>query len=85
MTHQQIFDLITQHSGEVVPSLESHSFKATDSLRELGANSIDRAEIIMMTLEALQLSVPLIETAQAENIGELAAILAGKLEARDAG
>lgn len=73
-THD-ILEIITRHTREVVPGLEAHCFVHTDSLRALGANSIDRADIIMMTLESLCLSIPLTVMAKAENIGELATII----------
>jgi polyketide biosynthesis acyl carrier protein len=79
MNIQHIFDIITRHTCEVIPSLEGHSFQLTDSLRDLGANSIDRSEIIMMTLETLSLNIPLILIARAENMGELASILHEKM------
>lgn len=75
MTEQHVFDVITRHAREVLPRLEKHDFQSTDSLRELGANSVDRSEIIMMTLESLSLSIPLIAMAKAQNIGELAGII----------
>ncbi|QUX26960.1 acyl carrier protein [Nocardiopsis akebiae] len=72
MSNQDVFDLVVEHTREVLPELGSHAFTPSSSLRELGANSIDRAEIIMMTLESLSASIPLIELADARNIGELA-------------
>lgn len=79
MTVEEIFNLIVNHAREVVPSLASHEVRFTDSLRELGANSIDRSEIIMLTLEALSLRVPLVQFARAENMGELASIMHARL------
>ena len=78
MSEADIVATIVRHTREVVPQLEGHQFKPTDSLRELGANSVDRADIIMMTLETLELSIPLSAMAKAENIGELASIIHGK-------
>ncbi|MFF5360410.1 acyl carrier protein [Streptomyces scabiei] len=78
MSIQEVFDLVVKHTCEVVPELDGHTFAATDSLRELGANSMDRAEIIMMTLEALSVTVPLVELAGANNIGELAKLIHDK-------
>lgn len=75
MNKDEIFALITRHAGEVIPRLEQHAFQWSDSLRALGANSIDRSEIVMMTLEAMSLDIPLAETIRAENIGELATLL----------
>ncbi len=78
MTQQDIFNLIVAHTREIMPGLDQHSFKPEDRLADLGANSIDRADIVMMTLEALSLRIPLVELANARNIGELSALLAAK-------
>ena len=78
MTQQDILGLIGRHAGEVLPRLQQHVFQPTDSLKELGANSVDRSEIIMMTLESLSVRIPLIEMAKARNIGELAGIIHAK-------
>ncbi len=78
MNQEHIFEIIVGHVREVLPELEAHVFQQTDSLRALGANSIDRADILMMTLERLSLNIPLPEMAKAENIGELASIIHAK-------
>lgn len=79
MNKEQIFEVITKHVREVLPALNEHDFEASESLRDLGANSVDRSEIVMMTLESLNLSIPLIEIARAENMGELASLLCSKM------
>ncbi|GGR19786.1 acyl carrier protein [Streptomyces netropsis] len=78
MPIQEVFDLVVKHTCEVMPELDGHTFVATDSLRDLGANSMDRAEIIMMTLESLSVTIPLVELAGANNIGELAKLIHDK-------
>lgn len=78
MTIEDIFAIIVGHTREVLPDLGDHSFQFSDSLRELGANSIDRSEIVMLTLESLSLRIPMIEVAKAENMGELAGLLHAK-------
>ena len=78
MAPSEVFNVIVNHTKEVLPDLENHAFNADDSLRELGANSIDRSEIIMMTMESLSIRIPMIELAAAQNIGDLAAILASR-------
>ena len=80
MTRDGIFNIIVQHSCEVIPELETHSFVETDRLADLGANSMDRADIIMMTLESLSLKIPLVELAKAKNLGELTALLYEKYQ-----
>ncbi|MFF1272470.1 acyl carrier protein [Streptomyces marokkonensis] len=78
MPDTRVFDLIVEHTREVIPELEGHRFAPSDSLRDLGANSIDRAEIIVMTLESLSVSIPLVELADAKNMGELADLIHDK-------
>jgi polyketide biosynthesis acyl carrier protein len=78
MKRDDILQLIVTHAREILPGLEDHAFTETDSLRNLGANSMDRSEIVMMTLEALDMDMPLAETVKANNIGELAQLLADR-------
>ena len=79
MNETNVMEVIIRHAREVLPGLADHQFTSDDSLRELGANSIDRSEIVMMTMESLSLSIPLIEVARAGSVGELASILHSKL------
>lgn len=79
MNKEDIFAIVTRHTQDVIPALRGHQFQPNQSLRELGANSIDRSEIVMMTLESLALRIPLIETVKATNIGELVNVLHAKL------
>ncbi|HHI94228.1 MAG TPA: acyl carrier protein [Gammaproteobacteria bacterium] len=79
MNKTDVFTLVVNHSREVVPELEGHDFQRTDKLSELGANSVDRAEIMMMTMESVSLRVPLLELSGATNIGELADLIYEKL------
>lgn len=81
MNKEEIFEIIINHTREVIPGLQHHRFQFNDALKDLGANSIDRSEIVMMTLESLALNIPLIEIAGAGNIGELAGILYEKSQA----
>ncbi len=80
MNKDAIFNIIVEHICEVIPRLANHSFQYTDQLSALGANSIDRADIVIMTLESLSLRMPLTETIKANNIGELADLLYEKLQ-----
>ena len=79
MNKADIFNIITEHTREVVFELEEHEFKLDDSLKALGANSIDRSEILMMTLESLAIKMPLLELAKAADINDIAGILHAKL------
>jgi polyketide biosynthesis acyl carrier protein len=49
--------------------------------KDLGANSVDRAESAMLVQELLDLSVPRVELFGTKNIGELADLFLQKLNA----
>ena len=78
MQKEEIFKTLISHCCEILPELENHTFVTTDQLRELGANSIDRAEIVTMMLESLSLKIPRVELSGAQNLGELVDILHDK-------
>ncbi len=81
MTITEIMDVIARHTREILPDLDVHQFEAGDRLSDLGANSVDRAEIAMLVQESLGLSVSRIELHGPRNIGELAELFLTKLKA----
>jgi polyketide biosynthesis acyl carrier protein len=74
MNKEAILKIIVDHTCEVIPKLKNHEFKPGDRLVDLGANSVDRAEIITMTMDSLTLRIPRVELFGAKNIGELAEV-----------
>ncbi|NEP57568.1 MAG: acyl carrier protein [Symploca sp. SIO2G7] len=79
MNKEQVLQLIKKYTREVAPELEEVPLEATDSLKNLGIDSVNRAEIIMMVMEELSLNIPRIELAGANNMGELADLFVAKL------
>lgn len=79
MKKEELFNLITTHCCDVIPLLKNHSFQPEDRLKDLGANSLDRSEIIDMTMESLGLEVPRVDLFGAKSIGELVDIFHEKL------
>lgn len=66
-----IFASLKRNILLILPELEQSPISMSDSLKELGANSIDRAEIIVQTAAELMLQIPLVRFAEAKNIDEL--------------
>ena len=81
MTQTEILTLIGQHTRDIVAGLDAHQFVASDRLTDLGANSMDRAEIAMLVQESLGLSAPRIELFGPKNIGELADLFLSRIHA----
>ncbi len=79
VSREDIFGLLVRHLRDVVPGLDERVVVGSDRMRDLGANSVDRAEVLMLVMESLALSVPRIELAKAEDIGALASLLYDKL------
>ena len=74
-----VFAVIVRSVREVVPELDTHSFQAGDQLKELGLDSVERSEVIVLTLQALGLAIPLREVHGPRNLGELADLLVARL------
>jgi polyketide biosynthesis acyl carrier protein len=81
MTKEEVLGTIARHTREIVPGLDGHAFTASDRLVDLGASSVDRAEIAMLAQESLGLSLPRVELFGPKNIGELADLFLSKLNA----
>jgi polyketide biosynthesis acyl carrier protein len=81
MTKSEVLKLIAQHTRELLPGLDEHEFVDSDRLVDLGANSVDRAEIAMLVQESLGLSVSRVELFGPKNIGELADLFVTKVHA----
>ena len=75
MKKDEILTLIKTNLIEIIPELEDEEIDIKETLVDLGANSIDRGELIVLTLEALELEVSRIEFVSAKTIEELADLM----------
>ncbi len=76
-----IVNLIRENLLEIIPELTEETVSNDTTLVDLGANSLDRGELITLTLEKLDLDISRIEFVGAQNINELADLITEKLEA----
>jgi polyketide biosynthesis acyl carrier protein len=79
MNKQQIFEVIKKNVLEILPDIDSDRIVPECSLRDLGANSIDRADILIQSLEMLKLKFPLHEMGVARNLQGLVDIFDAKM------
>lgn len=73
MSTNNILEILTKNINEVIGTSLS-SITPEMSLRELGANSVDRADILMQTMSDLNVKLSMVEFAAAKNVGDIAAI-----------
>lgn len=59
----------------VVPDIAAADVTAARSLTELGCNSIDRAEIVTLTMEELGIAIPLAQLRPGRDVGALIDLL----------
>ncbi|MCS0605420.1 acyl carrier protein [Streptomyces sp. LP11] len=76
---EQVLDVLRRTALEIVPEIEPAAFRPDRTLSELGCNSIDRAEIVTLTMEELDIAVPVHEFHQGMDIGTLAALMRKQL------
>lgn len=78
MSREKVFHEIVDNIVDILPELKGREIKESDSLKEIGANSIDRADIIMSTLERLDRRIPMVDFGNAKNIGEIISVILGE-------
>ncbi|KJY41848.1 hypothetical protein VR41_10700 [Streptomyces sp. NRRL B-1568] len=74
MTPDQIFAVIRSNLLEVLPELTESQITLDRSMRELGANSIDRMDVVIAAQEDLGIKVPANALTQATDLKSLVAV-----------
>lgn len=75
MGENEILSVLRGVVTDILPDVAVESVVREARLADLGANSVDRADIVAETLETLDLTVPLVEFATCSNIGEIVAVI----------
>jgi polyketide biosynthesis acyl carrier protein len=68
MTKEEILEIIKRNLLELLPDLEAVAMDPSQSMKDLGANSVDRMDVVIQTKEELGLKFPLNELGGVENI-----------------
>ena len=74
MNKEEIWNVLTCSILEVLPECINRNIHLKESLSELGANSIDRVEILTLTLSQLKIKIPLVKFGEAKNLADLVEI-----------
>ncbi|WP_097240140.1 MULTISPECIES: phosphopantetheine-binding protein [unclassified Streptomyces] len=75
MTDDRVLTAIRRSVTEVLPELDPRLVTEDVSLTDLGANSIDRIDVVTMTMDELGISLSVIEFQDVHDIGSLARLL----------
>ncbi|HEX4019705.1 MAG TPA: acyl carrier protein [Acidobacteriaceae bacterium] len=82
MTRAEVFAVVQNNILEVLPDLDPALIEESKSMRDLGANSIDRADIIIETMQQLTLTLKISNFSGISNIGGLVDFLFAQTNAR---
>ncbi len=75
MEKENIFSVVKDAITDVLPDVDSEAVSIEQNLKSLGANSIDRTEIVMSSMEKLGIKLPLVSFGGVENIEEMVDVL----------
>ncbi len=70
-----IFEAIKRNVLEVLPEIDPDLIAMTSSLSDLGCNSIDRVEVIAMTMRELGIVVPVQEFKRGDEIAKFITVM----------
>lgn len=74
-SQQEIFEVVKQNTIKVLMDVDPSLITLDTSLTELGANSIDRVEVVMYSMEQLGIEVPRTEFRGVRDISTLVDLL----------
>jgi polyketide biosynthesis acyl carrier protein len=75
MTQDVVFEAVRRNVLEVLPDLTPQDVSMQGTLTDLGANSIDRADVVTMTMEDLGIVVPISDFQSVHDIRSLVELL----------
>ncbi len=82
MNRDQIFEVVKGVVLRVLPDLNPDEIVPERSLVDLGANSVDRVEVSMYSMEALNLKIPRIELHGVRNLAGLVDLFHARLQTK---
>lgn len=83
-TRDQVLDIVKRHLVDTVEELEGVDIDPSQSMKDLGANSLDMVEVVSCSMRELKVKVPRAELNKLANIDELVDLLHDNLQAREA-
>ena len=77
MEKNDIFEIIKRNTVEILPHISAADIRISESLKNYGANSIDRMDIVIKSMEDVGVKIPLVELGGVQNIEGLIDVLYG--------
>ncbi len=82
MNRESIFAVVKSNVLKILPEVNPDLITLDTSLADLGANSVDRVEVTMYSMEALNLKIPRVELHGVQNLKGLVDVLHAHLNGK---
>ena len=82
-TRDQVLDIVKRHLVDTVEELEGVDIDPAQSMKDLGANSLDMVEVVSCSMRELKVKVPRAELNKLANIDQLVDLLHTNVQARE--
>jgi acyl carrier protein len=70
-TREEIFAVVRSNIKEIIEGAREVEIKETDSMRDLGADSLEIVEVVSRSMKDLKIKVPRTELSGARNLKDL--------------
>ena len=71
MTREEMFAVVKANMEEIIESAKGLDIKETDSMRDIGADSLEIVEVVSRSMKQLKIKVPRTELTKATNLKDL--------------
>jgi polyketide biosynthesis acyl carrier protein len=75
ITKTEVFNVVKNNILDILPKVQPDMVSIEKSLSDLGANSVDRMEVVTLSMEDLGVKIPLLSFAGVTNIEGLVDVL----------
>lgn len=75
MTQPEILACVSKNILDVLPDLSPDDIAVDSVLIDLGCNSVDRMDVIIMSMEEIGIKVPLMSFSKVTTVGDLVSVL----------
>lgn len=75
MSREEVYNIVQETIMDILPDVEKEQISIEKQLKDVGANSIDRMEIVTMSMRELNIKIPLMSFAGVNNIEGLVNVL----------
>ena len=75
MTREEIYEVVKQIFTEIIPEVFLDEISMDNNMKELGANSIDKADIIIESLEEIGVTIPMVKFGSTQTFRDVVEVI----------